>query len=360
MTCFPESDKAVLVVLVAGIGDLIMASKSLRAMRKGLPAGDLHLLTSSEAAPIAADFPYLDRVWSLPVREFRKEKSQALEMCRTILRLRKFRFDTVVNLYRVVSWSGALRMALLFSALRARTKIGHDAKGFGIFLDRKGREDIFTNRHFVDAMVDMALLAGGVADDGGIDVFWDKGIEKAFEPLLRDDRSTRAPGIGINPGADRPEKRWNPRRYASVADRLAGKLGARIFLFGGPGEESIASSVQEAMTHPATNLAGKLSLHELAYLLSRLDLLITNDSGPMHIAAAAKTPVVAIFGPEDPVCTRPYTSPDRYRIVQGSAPCRPCVPGKCENPLCMEMVKPEEVLRACLDLLNSRRFEKPG
>jgi len=175
-----------------------------------------------------------------------------------------------------------------------------------------------------------------------------KGTRLSFRETLVD-----AAKIGINPGADKPEKRWDPKRYASVADRLAQELGARIFILGGPGEEPISSSIQDAMKHPATCLAGKLTLDELAYFLSRLDLLLTNDTGPMHIAAAVKTPVVAIFGPEDPIYTRPYASPDKYSIVQSNLPCRPCAKKKCENPLCMKMAEPEEVLAACFELLNS-------
>jgi lipopolysaccharide heptosyltransferase II len=347
-----KSDKHILIIMVAGIGDLIMASKSFRAMRNAFPDAHLHLLTSSEAAPIAANYPYLDHVWSLPIRELRKEKSRILDMFKTILRLRKIRFDIAVNLYRVMSWPGALRMGLLFHLLKANTKVGHDAKGFGIFLHKKAPANIFQNRHFVDAMMDIALLAGGVPDNDGIEVFWDQGVEKKWEPLFQNDKLSRRARIGINPGADRPEKRWDPQHFASVADRLNEKLGARIFILGGPGEESIASSIQGAMKHPATSLAGKLTLDELAYVLSRLDLLITNDSGPMHIAAAVKTRIVALFGPEDPVYTRPYTSPDKYRIVQRRVPCRPCNREKCKNPICMEMVEPEEVLKACLELLN--------
>lgn len=356
MNALNRKRENILILTVAGIGDLIMASRSLRAMRNGFPDAHLHLLTGSEAAPIAANYPYLDTVWSFPIRESRNKRFRTLSACKPLLRLRDIRLDTAVNLYRVVSYPGALKMALLFAFLRARTKIGHDAMGFGFCLDRKVGKEAFTNRHFVDAMMDIALAAGGVADDGGIEVFWDKRVERGLEHLFG--QSAEALGIGINPGADRPQKRWDPHRYAWVADRLAEELNARILIFGGPGEEPIASAVQEAMKHPATNLAGRFNLDELACVLRRLDLLITNDSGPMHIAAALKTPVVALFGPEDPVYTKPYTSPDKYRIVQSKVPCRPCTRKKCDKPVCMEMVKPEEVLGACLELMSLRRFER--
>jgi len=353
-----HKNSPILIILVAGIGDILMASKAIRAMRNANPGRPIYLLTSTDAAPIAENYPYVDHVYSFPIRELRKNQSQILSMFNTILLLRKTHFSIAVNLYRVMSWSGSLRMGFLFRLLRAKTKVGHDSKGFGIFLHKKAQAEMFQDRHFVDAMTDIAVLAGGVPDSRGIEVFWDKNVEKGLEPLLRNESLMRTPIVGINPGADRPEKRWDPHRYASVADKLAENPGARIFIFGGPGEESLALSIQAAMKHPANNLAGKLTLDELVYLISRLDLFISNDSGPMHIAVAVKTPVVAIFGPEDPVYTKPYTSTEKYRVVQCRVPCRPCNRKKCENPVCMHMVEPEEVLRACLELLHSQRAEK--
>ena len=201
-------------------------------------------------------------------------------------------------------------------------------------------------------MMDLAKLAGGLPDDRGIEVFWDKSVKPKWATLFPKEGQEKQPlRIGINPGADRPEKRWNPENYASVADCLVEGRGASIFLFGGPGEEHLAYRIEKAMKHPITNLAGKLSLDELAYVISRLDLFVTGDSGPMHIAAAVKTPVVALFGPEDPIYTKPYTKPDLYRIVQKELSCRPCINKRCGRPVCMESIKPEDVLQACLELL---------
>ncbi|MCU0596594.1 MAG: glycosyltransferase family 9 protein [Desulfobacterota bacterium] len=348
-----ENAKHTLVIAVAGIGDLILASKAIRALKNRTPETRLNILTSTEAAILARNYPYVDHVWSLPIREFRREKSQFFVILRTLLQLRKISFDVVVNLYRVVSRQGALRMGLLFRLLKSAEKIGHDSKGFGLFLDAKAPKETFENRHFTDAMLDLAKLAGGAPDDRGIEVFWDESVEAKCAALFPKVGQEKQPlRVGINPGADRPEKRWNPENHAVVADRLSELRGTEIFVFGGPGEEHLASRIEKAMKHPSTNLAGKLSLNDLAYVISQLDLFVTNDSGPMHIAAAVKTPVVALFGPEDPVYTRPYTTPDLYRIVQKELSCRPCMNKRCDQPVCMESIKPEEVLQACLELLD--------
>ena len=345
--------RRILIILIAGIGDLIMASASLRALRTGHPDAEIYLLTSSEASILAVNYPYINRVRSFPVREIRKDKFKGLRAINSIREMRKIQFDLCLNLYRVTSWRGALRMGLLMCFLRSQRKAGQDSKGLGLFLDKKAPKEIFENRHFTDAMVDLAKLAGGVPDDGGIEVFWDKSVEPKWSHLFfKDGESIKPLCIGINPGADRPEKRWRPEDYASVADQLSELRGANTFLFGGPGEEHLAYRIEKAMKHPVTNLAGKLSLNELTYVISRLDLFVTNDSGPMHIAAAVKTPIVALFGPEDPVYTKPYTSPDLYRIVQKELSCSPCTNQRCDRPICMESLKPEEVLQACLEVLD--------
>jgi len=106
------------------------------------------------------------------------------------------------------------------------------------------------------------------------------------------------------------------------------------------------------MESKAVNLAGKLRLNDLVYIISRFDLLLTNDSGPMHIAAAIKTPIVAIFGPEDPRLFGPYTSHDLYRILYKDIDCRPCKNKNCQRPLCLDRITSEEVLEKCYEILN--------
>jgi len=108
------------------------------------------------------------------------------------------------------------------------------------------------------------------------------------------------------------------------------------------------------MSNDLINLAGKLTLNDLIYIISRLNLLVTNDSGPMHIAAAVKTPVVAIFGPENPVLMGPYTTTDLYRIAYiDDIKCRPCTKKKCTQPICLNLITTDEVIEKCFELLES-------
>jgi lipopolysaccharide heptosyltransferase II len=350
----PKGKTSVLIVLIAGIGDLVLASKSLRAMRSGFPDAEIHLLTSTDASPLAANYRFVDRVWAFPVRESRKSKLQLLPIVRMLFEIRKVEFQVAVNLYRVASWAGALRMGLLFSLLKARGKVGHASRGFGLFLDKKAPPDTFDDSHYADAMARIAVMAGGKPDQRGIEVFWDQGVEDRWSQLFSQEEMRPLLTIGINPGSDRPNRRWSLEGYARVADQLIEQSGARVLLLGGPGEETLAQEIQRLMKGEATSLTGRLTLDELIYVISRLDLLITNDSGPMHIAAALKTPIVAIFGPENPIHARPYTSQDLYRIIQKDVDCRPCTKKTCERPLCLDLITPAEVLILCQKMLEAR------
>ena len=350
-----------LAILIAGIGDLVLSSPALRALRNGHPSSPLHLLTSTEAAELAVNYPYIDKVWPFPIRQLRKGKKSYFEIIRVIKKMRCFQYQLAVNLYHVDSLSGALRMGSLFSLIRSDEKIGHDRYGMGLFLHRKLPKDFYADCHLADAMLSISHFAGGSTDNSAIELFWDRNLEGRWhnffnEVLSSPTKETKKFLIGINPGGDRANRRWAPERYASVGSKIAAVMPARMLIFGGPGEEQIAAAVERQMTVAAVNLAGKLSLNELAYLISRLDLLITNDSGPMHMAAATRTPVAAIFGPEDPVLMRPYTSEDLYRVIYKPLPCRPCQKDLCERPLCLEAVTAEEVFSAAMKLLegNSR------
>jgi len=348
-----KTNKFILIVLIAGIGDLVLGSKSIRAIRNGYPDADIHLLTNSESAPIAQNYRYIDYVWSFPIREMRKDKRHLLNIVKLLLKLRKIKFDFAVNLYNVSSWLGALKMGFLFLLLGAKERIGHDSKGFGLFINKKVSSCTFQDRHFTDAMLDIALFAGGVPDNEGVEIFWNKNCEGKWEHLFVNKMGlSEELVIGINPGGDRLNRRWDPDRYAYLADRFVSNFTAKVIFLGGPGEEDIAGYIESRMKNDIVNLAGKLTLDDLTYIISRFDLLITNDSGPMHIGAAVGTRLVALFGPEDPVLMGPYSSPDTYRVVYKDASCRPCNKKKCGQPSSLDLITIEEVYEKCIELLN--------
>jgi len=346
-----HSNKKILIVLIAGIGDLILASKAMRAIRNGFPDAEIHLLTSTNAAPIAEHYDFLSKVWTFPIRELRASNKYFLDVFEILRALRRIPFHEAVNLFQIASIRGALKMGALFLFLKSNEKIGHDAHGFRFFLTKSVPPDTFKNRHRVESMLEIAVSAGGIPDEKGIEILWDPDCENKWTHLLNRATSDHVL-IGINPGGDRENKRWDSRRYAAVADRLADRFDATILVFGGPGEENIARQIRSIMKHDAVDLSGTLSLNDLAYIISRLDLLVTNDSGPMHIGAATGTPLVALFGPEDPLYVEPYTQPDLKRILFKDISCRPCANKRCTRYECLDLITPEDVFDKCIEILE--------
>jgi ADP-heptose:LPS heptosyltransferase len=156
--------------------------------------------------------------------------------------------------------------------------------------------------------------------------------------------------IGINPCASYDYKRWSARRFAAVADYLVDTCGARILLFGSPSERPVVQQVMAAMRHPATDTS-HLSLYQAFELIRRLRLFVTNDSAPMHIAAALGTPLVALHGPINVKKFAPLT--DVGRGISIDLPCRPCKEiARCESRLCFDNVTVDDVCRVCDEVLT--------
>ena len=161
--------------------------------------------------------------------------------------------------------------------------------------------------------------------------------------------------IGLNPGSVYgTAKQWSFRRYAAVANRFVEAVGAKIIIFGGPGEKELGSRVAQAMRTGPIVLSGKTTVRELMALLKRCHMLLTNDTGPMHVAAAFGVPVVAIFGPTDPAATAPAGM--NHVVVTAQVGCSPCLLRACPiDHACMNGIEEQEVFGAAMALLKRSR-----
>lgn len=158
--------------------------------------------------------------------------------------------------------------------------------------------------------------------------------------------------VGLAPGAAfGPAKRWLPERFAGLADRLIGALNADVIIFGSAAERPLAEEIASAMKHTPTIVAGETSLRELLSLMAGCRLIVANDSGPMHLAAAMGIPLVAIFGSTDERATGPLGA--RVRIVKKDVECSPCGRRVCPIDFrCMAELTVEEVYRATLEFVK--------
>ena len=153
--------------------------------------------------------------------------------------------------------------------------------------------------------------------------------------------------MAVNPMAFWETKLWEEEKFAELCDRIRQELGLRVILTGGAAGP--LDRIRARMKTEAVNLGGRTTLRELACLYRQAALVITTDSGPMHLAAAVGTPVVALFGPTDPLRTGPYGP--GHRVIRRGLACMPCFQKRCETKQCMREIDVEEVLTATKEIL---------
>jgi len=162
-----------------------------------------------------------------------------------------------------------------------------------------------------------------------------------------------APRVAFLPVSRWPSKNWSANCFADVAARLKKVKGATIFLLGGIDSREECVAIEKALDGDVINLAGKTNLAEMGGVLKEMDVLVSNDSGPVHLAAALGTPTVVIFGPTDPQRTGPYG--EGHRVIKESLSCQPCFSRSCrkEGIPCLSGITPERVSEAVLNVLSA-------
>ncbi len=290
----------ILILSVAGLGDFVLGTPAVRAIRERYPQARIWMVTIPEVTPLAARCPYVDEVRSLDLRHSRSAIASMLgrkqhEIRQLIRDLRAMRFDLAVNLYHVGTRAGGLRMAAFLRAVGAARSVGRSSGGRGVGFDlTSGAEG-----HEIDAQLAVARLLGAAPTRHDPELWVTAEDRAACADLLERHGLRGTDRIAcIHAGAAQPEKQWPSDRFAAVGRRLA-EAGARVVLLGVAAQRDLCATIARAIPG-AISLAGETSLPLLAALLQRAALLVTNDSGPMHMAAALGVPLVVAFGPASP------------------------------------------------------------
>jgi heptosyltransferase II len=337
--------EAVLVIGPNWIGDAVMSTAALANLRRGLAKTKIDLLVPRHVAPLFEGHPDLDRVL---IRDDRRPWRTRLAQ---VLALRRCQYEMVLVLPN--SFRAALHAWLVGSPLR----VGYATDGRRWLLSHPVPTVGVQPCHQLDAYLRLIAamglavaerlprLAPSMAAEMEAEQLWDA------QGWGREDLV-----IGICPGAAfGPAKRWWPERFAALADRLIAADGFRVAFFGSCDELPLVAHICSQMTHKAVSLAGQDTLGSFMALAARCGVMITNDSGSMHIANAVGTPVVALFGPTDPRRTAPAGAP--VTVVRHDLPCSPCFRTTCpyaDHP-CMRAIEVEDVYRAVLDMLGMGR-----
>jgi heptosyltransferase-1 len=329
----------ILIVKTSAIGDVIHTLPALHALRRHYPQAHISWLIEEAAADIVAGHPELDRLlvskrkqWVQALRRGPQRLRAWRELWAFIRELRDTRYDLLID------FQGLLKSGMLVAASRAVRKVG-----FGRGMEHAECSYLFLNEKVPP--VDMSIRTDEVVFNLPISQEHFRQIESLLRSRGIADPSRVVP---INPQATWPTKLWDNAGFAQVADWIIGQ-GLQVVFTGGKGDRQVIDEIIARMQHPAVSLAGDTTLKTLAALYRRAPLVISTDTGPMHIAAAVGTPVVAVFGSTAPWRTGPYG--ERHQIVRLDLPCSPCLKRECDHRRCMNDLAPEQVISAVKRLL---------
>ncbi len=325
----------ILIIKPGAIGDLLQMTPVIRAIRLLIPDARITLLVASRIS--VELFRYNADVHECIVFDKRGDHRRLAMFWKLWRRIRAERFDLVLNFQR----SNFKAWLLVAAALPARVLVYHKATGRAVHAVRNHLETVAPLG--IDPVAADKRLVFNVGEDA----------EAYADNLFCSLGFSGKKVVALNPGANHPVNRWNPMNFARLADRLAAENAARVLIIGGQEDIALAGEITGQASIRPVNLAGTTTLLQLGAILKRCNLLVTGDTGPMHMATAVGTPVVALFGAADPARTGPVG--EGHRVIQAEGiSCVPCRSRHCSGSRyleCMERITVDEVYQACALML---------
>jgi heptosyltransferase-1 len=347
----------ILIVKLSAIGDVVHTLPALSALRERFPDAHITWVVEEMASDLVMDHPHLNRViishrksWIGDLQ--RGRISNALKEIKILLsELRARRYDLVIDFH------GLLKSALIVRLSGGKRKLGYDSlqELSGLFYNEKIPEDM--GKHAVDRYLDFARHLGAHPDMPEFTIAIRQENEDRVKTLLMANGiGPNDPFVAVSPQALWETKLWSDQKFAQLSERIIQELNTPVVFTGG--EEKSTEGIHSFMTLPCVDLAGRTTLKDLACLFRGASLLVTTDSGPMHLAAAMETPVVALFGPTDPSRTGPYG--EGHTVIRMGLSCSPCFFKTCDTKLCMREITVEDVFQAVRKKLEEKRSASGG
>ncbi len=355
---FLNKHAKILVRSTNWIGDAIMTTPAIGILKRRFPDAAIHVLARPWVAPVFSANPDVDTVIEYTVAKGLNGVKHRIELARAL---------GTTGYDAAVVFPNSMDSALVIWMARIPNRLGYDKDCRGLFLnlpvptpaDKAERHEVYYYLRLIDYLVQ------------GDEVRADRDAEGPFIPrlrlvvpaqgrqgaerLLKDAGADQeGPLVVFNPGAAYgPAKCWPVESFMALGQALVSRLqGCRIIVLGTERERALAETISNAIGVRGYNLAGRTSLEEAMGIIESSDLLVTNDSGLMHVGAALSRPTVAIFGSTNPVTTGPWS--ENSVVVRHELPCSPCLKRECPAGFeCMRDITPEEVLDACLHQLDA-------
>jgi heptosyltransferase II len=337
--------RKILVRSTNWIGDAVMTTPALGALRSAFPDAEIVLVANPVISELMSPHPFCDRVI---VYDKKGPHKGVMGLFRFSAYLARERFDLALLL------QNAIEAAIIARLARISIRAGYRTDGRGLLLTHAvpvPKEVL--SLHHTEYYLNLLKSLGIPIAARKLHLFCTDEEERRARQTLGN-----GSWAAINPGAAfGSAKRWYPERFAQVADFLAIEHGFKVLLLGGKSEAEIGSEIERKMVSRPLNLIGKTSVREMMALISGMELVVTNDSGPMHVAAAFDRPIVALFGPTDHTTTSPVCS--NFRIVRHEMECAPCLKRQCpEDHRCMSAISVEHVIEAINEVVERRLGER--
>jgi lipopolysaccharide heptosyltransferase II len=348
----PGSPRRILLLRLERIGDLIMVLPAIADVRTLAPGATIDLVVGSWNAELARAVPAVNAIETLDAAWLAREGAgRSLGgLLRAARAWRRRDYDLAIN------FEPDIRSNLIAAAAGAAWTAGYRSGGGG---------------HLLDLALDFDTRAHTTANARGlVSAVFGRSAPTPTTPLLAIPGTARLaaearlgsrarPLVGLHPSGGREIKQWDPARFATVARRLIEERNATIVLTGAAADRPLIDAVYAALpAGRALDASGEPDLLTLAAILERLDLVVTGDTGPMHLAASVGTPVVAVFGPSDPRRYAPLGARDR--VVRIDLPCAPCnrirlPPARCvgHTPDCLAGISVDRVFDAAVEVLEA-------
>jgi predicted lipopolysaccharide heptosyltransferase III len=347
-----EHVKRILVIKMRYIGDTVLATPLLHALKASMPAAETHFLLNEETASIIKGHSKVDHLVPFDLPRAKKDVRYFIGFA---WKIRRLMCDMVIDL------SHNDRSALFTFLTGAPLRIGYDKISF---VNRRAYTHLVPYRfgeiHTVDHHLMMAEHLGVPLVDTNPDLpVFPKETQEVRDRLESAGVDNSLPYILIHPGARRWYKSWPVDRFAHIGDLIGRHHRIQVVLSGGPSDQAACDAIASRMTARPVNLCGQIALPHLPALIAQSELLIGNDSAPIHIATAVNTPVIALFGPTR--WENWYPRREHDVILTSVYPCRPCGHSKLDCPLgdtfCMSAISMESVWESVRKQLSRFRIE---
>jgi lipopolysaccharide heptosyltransferase II len=339
--------KRILIVRTDRIGDVLLSTPVIKALRQNYPDAYIAMMVSPYAKDIVEANPYLDQAIIYDKDAKHKSWSRSIKFSQ---RLKKKKFDLAVILHP----TNRVHLVTFFAAIPRR--IGYNKKLGFLLSDRIKHTKHLGHKHELEYNLDLIRYLGIEPQDLNLFMPIRAESEKWVDDLFKQEGiKEKDLLLTIHPGASCPSKIWPNERFAEVADKLIEKYGFKALIVAGPKDITLAKSLIKHMHRAAVDLSGRTSVSQLASLLKRSRLFVSNDSGPVHIASSVGVPVISIFGRN-----QKGLSPDRWgpvgrkdKILHKEVGCIECFAHNCIKEFaCLKAITTDDVIKAATAIME--------